>query len=120
MANKIESKRHSLKVYLAHPIATKGEFEDSKRVAEEIRKLGYEVYAAADNDAINDKSNDILAYTSNARLLQTQYYKGVTSASANHLILGMIDKWGEFSGDERAMLETLNYWKEDKEDVTEF
>lgn len=174
MTNKNEINRNSLKVYLAHPIATKGEFEDSKRVAREIRKLGYEVYAAADNDAINDKSNDptpidiyegdvqqiidsdifvvnvtgglqdgtiseigfvaginerklsvekavpILAYTSNARLLQPQYYKGVPSASANHLVLGMIDKWGEFAGDEGAMLETLNYWKEDKEDVTEF
>src|SRR5690625_3806441 len=181
MTNKNESKRHSLKVYLAHPIATKGEFEDSKRVANEIRKLGYEVYAAAENDSINDKSNDptpidiyegdvqqiidsdifvvnvtgglqdgtiseigvvagmnekasndshqlntfvkyvpILAYTSNARLLQPQYYKGVPSASANHLVLGMIDKWGEFAGDEEAMLESLKCWKEDKEDVTEF
>jgi len=174
MTNKNEINRNSLKAYLAHPIATKGEFEDSKRVANEIRKLGYEVYAAADNDAINDKSNDptpidiyegdvqqiidsdifvvnvtgglqdgtiseigvvaginerklsveksvpILAYTSNARLLQPQYYRGVPSASANHLVLGMIDKWGEFARDEEAMLESLKCWKEDKEDVTEF
>src|SRR5690625_7602660 len=58
MTNKNENNRHPLKAYLAHPIATKGEFEDSKRVANEIRKLGYEVYAAAENDSINDKSND--------------------------------------------------------------
>lgn len=107
MTNKTESKRHSLKVYLAHPIATKGEFEDSKRVAEEIRngtisEIG--VVAGMNEKASND----------------SHLHKGVPSASANHLILGMIDKWGEFSGDERAMLETLNYWKEDKEDVTEF
>lgn len=46
------------KVYLAHPISTKGEFTDSIRVANRIRELGYEVYAAAENAAINDKSND--------------------------------------------------------------
>src|SRR5699024_4214999 len=47
-----------MKIYLAHPISTKGEFKDSIRVADEIRKLGYEVYAAAENKKINDKSND--------------------------------------------------------------
>lgn len=46
-----------LKVYLAHPISTKGEYEDSKRVANRIRDLGYEVYVASENDSINDKSN---------------------------------------------------------------
>jgi|SRR5690625_266651 len=155
------------KVYLAHPISTRGEFEDSKRVANEIRALGYEVYAAAENDSINDKSNEptpidiyngdvseimssdifvvnlsgghqdgtiseigvvaglnevhkdiesvdpsfdvkpIIAYTSNARLLQPQHYRGMSSASANHLVLGMIDRWGEFVGDEADMLQTL-------------
>src|SRR5699024_2244496 len=47
-----------MKVYLAHPISTTGEFNDSKRVAERIRALGYEVYVASDNDAINDKTNE--------------------------------------------------------------
>src|SRR5690625_3463091 len=140
------------RVYLAHAISTRGEFEDSKRVANEIRSLGYEVYAAAENDSINDKSNDptpkdiyegdvneiidcdilvvnvsgghqdgtisevglvsglneftsifrelfkgwglplrsdirIIAYTSNARLLQPQFSDGIPSASANHLVL---------------------------------
>lgn len=152
------------KVYLAHSIATRGEFEDSKRVANEIRALGYDVYAAAENASINDKSNEptpieiyaadtweietsdifvvnlsgglqdgtiseigfvagmnetltgegydysipIIAYTSNARLLQPQHYEGIPSASANHLVLGMIDRWGEFVGGEDDMLELLN------------
>src|SRR5699024_9872662 len=167
------------KVYLARSISTAGEYNDSKRVANEIRALGYEVYAAAENDSINDKSNEptpldiyngdvseimssdifvvnltrglqdgtiseigvvaganevreeidadkafdirvgnmpnvldsetipIIAYTSNARLLQPQHYYGMSSASANHLVLGMVDRWGEFVGDEQAMLQTL-------------
>ncbi|WP_079709736.1 nucleoside 2-deoxyribosyltransferase [Paraliobacillus ryukyuensis] len=151
------------KVYLAHPISTKGEFEDSKRVANEIRKLGYQVYAAAENASINNKSNnptpqdiyradvselissdivvvnltggsadgtiteigivagwneselmtidggviDIIAYTSNARLLQPQLYKGIPSASANHLTLGAIEEWGEFVGNEEDLLMNL-------------
>lgn len=160
------------KIYLAHSISTRGEYEDSKRVANEIRALGYEVYAAAENDSINDKSNEptpidiyngdvseilssdifvvnisgghqdgtisevgivagfneamypvegdlgikisrkpIIAYTSNARLLQPQHYHGMASASANHLVLGMIDKWGEFVGGEDGMLTKLKEMK---------
>src|SRR5690625_951536 len=157
------------KVYLAHSISTAGEYNDSKRVANEIRALGFEVYAAAENDSINDKSNEptpidiyngdineilssdifvvnlsgghqdgtiseigvvagvneivenvsetydilgakiipIISYTSNARLLQPQHYRGMSSASVNHLVLGMVDRWGEFVGDEQAMLQTL-------------
>src|SRR5690625_1327292 len=154
------------KVYLAHSISTRGEFEDSKRVANEIRALGFDVYAAAENASINDKSNEptpldiyegdvseilsadifvvnlsgglqdgtisevgvvagwnegaytdsfkmtsrmkpIIAYTSNARLLQPQFHEGMASASANHLVLGMIERWGEFVGDEIAMLTKL-------------
>ena len=165
------------KIYLAHSISTRGEFEDSKRVANEIRSLGYEVYAAAENASINDKTNEptprdiyegdiseimkcdifvinlsgglqdgtiseigfvaglneandyeedfkailnaefieidnlnlipIVAYTSNARLLQPQFSDGIPSASANHLVLGMIDKWGEFVGSEEDMLKEL-------------
>src|SRR5690625_2379986 len=154
------------KVYLAHSISTRGEFEDSKRVANEIRALGFDVYAAAENASINDKSNEptpldiyegdvseilsadifvvnlsgglqdgtisevgvvagwnegaytdsfkmtsrmkpIIAYTSNARLLQPQFHEGMASASANHLVLGMIERWGEFVGDEKSMLTKL-------------
>lgn len=161
------------KIYLAHSISTKGEYEDSKRVANELRALGFEVYAAAENNAINDKTNDptpvdiyeadvseimscdifvvnlsgghqdgtisevgivagynermrimadvmgvenpyipIVAYTSNARLLNPQHHHGMASASVNHLVLGIIDKWGEFVGDEQAMYEAVNALKE--------
>lgn len=166
-----------MKVYLAHPLSTTGEFSDSKRVADEIRALGFEVYAAAENDSINDKSNEptpldiyngdideiinadifvvnltggmqdgtiseigfvagwnemlevsdmyieglahnttpIIAYTSNARLLQPQYSDGIPSASANHLVKGMIDRWGVFVGDEEAMYRKLCEIKQGKE-----
>lgn len=169
-----------MKVYLAHSISTKGEFEDSKRVGKLIGELGYNYYAAANNNRINDKSNDptpkdiyngdvseiissdifvvnlsgglqdgtiseigivagmnimkkvlqpvlkiklvqkllkkagispeitpIIAYTTNARLLQPQYYKGISSAGANHLVLGIVDVWGEFVGTEENMLKKL-------------
>lgn len=63
------------KLYLAHPISTTGEFNDSIRVAERIEKdtmvsfstksngdyfleQKYQVYAPALNKAINDKSNN--------------------------------------------------------------
>lgn len=156
-----------MKVYLAHSIATTAEKTDSIRVASEIRKLGFDVYAAAENNSINDKSNDptpidiynadvsellssdilvvnltgglqdgtiseigvvagynenmrridvsmgdkpriIIAYTSNERLLQPQHFKNVPSAGANHLVLGMIEKWGSFVGTEKEMLKALN------------
>ena len=158
-----------MRVYLAHPISTTGEFVDSKRVANNIRDIGYDVYVASENDSINDKSNEptpidiydgdineiidadifvvnlsgglqdgtiseigfvagfnemlevsdmyieglahntipIIAYTSNARLLQPQFSDGIPSASANHLVKGMIDRWGEFVGDEEAMYRKL-------------
>src|SRR5690625_364217 len=158
-----------MRVYLAHPISTTGEFVDSKRVANNIRDIGYEVYVASENDSINDKSNEptpldiyegdideimdadifvvnlsgglqdgtiseigfvagwnemlevsdkyieglahntipIIAYTSNARLLQPQFSDGIPSASANHLVKGMIDRWGEFVGSEDDMLAEL-------------
>lgn len=154
-----------MKIYLAHPISTRGEFEDSKRVAQLIRELGYDVYVASENTSINDKSNNptpfdiyqgdvseiltsdmfvvnltggmqdgtiseiglvtglneasteqgympIVAYTSNARLLQPQVSQGIPSASANHLVLGMIQKWGGFLGDESSMMKHLKYIKE--------
>ena len=156
------------RIYLAHPISTTGEFNDSKRVANELRALGYEVYVASENDSINDKTNEptpldiyngdiseilkadifvvnvtgglqdgtiseigfvagvneiasgiqedfgvdvvptpIYAYTSNARLLQPQFSDGMASASINHLVKGMIDRWGEWLGDEQTMLKRM-------------
>ena len=166
-----------MKVYLAHSISTTGEFVDSKRVANNIRDIGYEVYVASENDSINDKSNEptpldiydgdineiidtdifvvnlsgglqdgtiseigfvagwnemlevsdiffeglahntipIIAYTSNARLLQPQFSDGIPSASANHLVKGMFDRWGNFVGDEEAMYRKLYELKHGKE-----
>src|SRR5699024_10690992 len=46
------------KIYYATPIATTGESVDSIRIANNLRQLSYEVYAAAENKIINDKSND--------------------------------------------------------------
>ena len=47
------------KTYLAHPISTTGEFNDSIRVAKRIEGVaGVEVYAPALNKEINDKSNN--------------------------------------------------------------
>src|SRR5699024_5792359 len=46
------------RVYLASGISDKARKEYQKEVAQKIRDLGYDVYAAAENDAINDKSND--------------------------------------------------------------
>lgn len=156
------------KVYLAHPISTTGEFNDSKRIAGEIRELGYDVYAAAENDSINDKSNNptpvdiyhgdvseilkcdyfvvnitgalqdgtiseigmvagineardlmgigefipIIAYTSSSRLRKPQTHLGIPSASANHLVLGMVECWGTFSGSESDMIYDLVVAKE--------
>lgn len=150
------------KIYLAHPISTKGEFNDSKRVAERMRELGYKVFAAAESDSINNKANNptpkdiydvdisevlssdiivanltggsadgtiteigavsgwneasnrlgfdsikVVGYTSNARLQQPQFHKGIPSAGANHLTLGAIEKWGTFVGSEDDMIEEL-------------
>lgn len=50
----------------------------------------------------------IIAYTTNQRLLQPQHYANIPSASANHLALGMIEKWGVFVGSEQEMLNILD------------
>ncbi len=169
------------KIYYATNISTTGESVDSIRIANNLRQLGYEVYAAAENKAINDKSNDptpkdiydgdvseiitsdvfvvnltgshqdgtiseiglvagfneansfdseekrklrdtglsneeidyiegnipIVAFTTNTRIMQPQHYWNIPSASANHLVLGMIEKYGTFVGDERNLYEYL-------------
>ena len=145
------------KIYYATSISTTGESVDSIRIANNLRQLGYEVYAAAENKSINDKSNDptpadiydgdvseiiksdifivnltgghqdgtiseiglvaglnerganipIVAFTTNTRLLQPQHYWNIPSASANHLVLGMIERHGTFVGDERNLYEYL-------------
>lgn len=56
----------------------------------------------------------IVAYLTNERLLQPQFYIGKTgakigvpSAGYNHLVLAMIDKWGVLLESEDAMLEYM-------------
>lgn len=49
----------------------------------------------------------IVAFTTNTRLLQPQHYWNIPSASANHLVLGMIEKHGTFVGNERNLYEYL-------------
>ena len=168
-----------MKVYLAGGISDKDRFEGQIRTVRLLRQRGVEdIYAAALNDSINDKSNDpepidiyngdidrvkesdifivrlsggneigtiseigmvagwnemveahnkqikecydpimvssmglrklkpikIIAYTTNLRLVQPQFYQGMASAGVNHLVLGMIDRWGTFVGDEDDML----------------
>lgn len=165
-------------IYLAHAISNTADFNDSKRVANNLRKEGYLVKVASENKAINDKSNDptpfeiydndiadikasdivvvnlnggqqdgtisevgftsgyneafkdikenvpgwlykeilkymeldrrrIIAYTSNARVLQPQFHKDVASAHLNHLVLAMAEYWGEFVGSEQDMMRLI-------------
>lgn len=47
-----------VRIYLAHPISNTYEAEASIATANHLRALGFEVYAAAENSAINDKTND--------------------------------------------------------------
>ena len=171
------------KVYLAGGISDTARKNYQKELAKKIRDLGYEVYAAAENNSINDKSNNptpldiyngdiervkecdifiatisggnedgtiseigmvagwneyeylqkiklnkqyepykpikIVAFTTNERLMTPQFYKGskeditgLASAGYNHLVLGMIDKWGEFVGNKEDMLNKLKEMKE--------
>ena len=46
------------KIYLAHPISNSYEAQASIDTANKLRELGYEVYAAAENKSINDKTKD--------------------------------------------------------------
>jgi len=160
------------RVYLASGISDKARKEYQKEVAQKIRDLGYDVYAAAENDAINDKSNDptpldiykgdiekikecdifvvcitggnedgtlseigmvagwneyeylqkiklnkhyepykpikIVAYTTNERMMTPQFWNGIASGGMNHLVAGMIDKWGVFVGTEDKMIDILS------------
>lgn len=181
------------KVYLAGGISDTDRFEGQKRTARQLRQRGCNVYAAAENDSINDKSNDpepidiyngdinkvkesdifiarlsggnedgtiseigmvsgwnerlleermflrsiihleyedmieaierriemeqiieILVYITNSRIMQPQFYKGVPSAKLNHLVLGMVDRWGKLLGDEDDMLRYMKGVKQDE------
>lgn len=49
----------------------------------------------------------IIAYTTNSRLHNPQFSQGIPSASANHLVKGMIDRWGEFVKSEDEVIQKL-------------
>ena len=162
------------KVYLAGGISDTDRKLGQAITAAKIRELGFEVYAAAENNEINDKSNDptpldiynadidrvkecdifvvrisggnedgtiseigmvagwnerlveqsikikdmkpikIIAYTTNERLKQPQFWNGIASGGFNHLVAGMFDKWGVFVGGEKEMLEYLEGLKDEK------
>lgn len=48
----------SISIYLAHPISNEYEAEASIKMANELRNLGFAVYAAAENKVINDKTSN--------------------------------------------------------------
>jgi len=43
-------------------------------------------------------------YTSNTRILNNMEWKGIPSASMNHLVLGGFEKWGDFLGSTEEMM----------------
>lgn len=57
------------------------------------------------NEAGVYKCKPILAYTSNARLQNPQMWQGIPSARANHLVLGMIAKWGKMFNDQDSLID---------------
>lgn len=165
------------KVYLAGGISDTDRKLGQAITAAKIRDMGFEVYAAAENNEINDKSNDptpldiyngdinrvkesdifvvrisggnedgtlseigmvagwnereyhvkikenkhyepykpikIIAYTTNERMMKPQFWNGIASGGFNHLVAGMIDKWGVFVGGEKEMLEYLEGLKDE-------
>ena len=159
------------KVYLAGGISDTDRKLGQAITAVKIRNMGFEVYAAAENNSINDKSNDptpidiynadidrvkecdifvvrisggnedgtlseigmvagwneyeylqkiklnkhyehykpikIIAYTTNERINNPDFSQNIPSAGFNHLVLGMIQNWGKFVGNEKDMLSEL-------------
>lgn len=154
------------KIYLAGGISDTDRKKGQAITAGKLKDMGYDVYAAALNDSINDKSNDptpldiyngdidrvkesdifvvrisggnedgtiseigmvagwnealtlearrtlkkpikIIAYTTNERINNPDFSQNIPSAGFNHLVLGMIQKWGKFVGNEKDMLMEL-------------
>lgn len=75
--------------------------------SEEKRKLRDEGLSNREIDYI-EGNIPIVAFTTNTRIMQPQHHHGVPSASANHLVLGMIDKFGDFVGGEKELYEFLS------------
>src|SRR5699024_9867329 len=49
----------------------------------------------------------IIDSTSNESLALPQPYQGMASSSSNHLVLGIIDRWGKWCGTEDGMISEL-------------
>lgn len=64
-------------------------------------------YNEAQEDNENDRRIQLIGFTTSTRLLQPQHHKGMASASASALALGMIERHGIFVGDERNLYEYL-------------
>lgn len=171
-----------INIYLAGGISDDDRKQGQKKMAKRIRSLGYnDLYAASENDAINDKSNNpnpidiyhgdidrikecdifivrisgagedgtiseigavagwnegmeelnrqleevakqlddpmwlenkrstikILAYVTNERMLEPQFWHGIASAGYNHLVAGMIDRWGGLIGTREDIIKLL-------------
>lgn len=160
-----------MKVYLAGGISDTDRKEGQAKTGGRLERMGFDVYAPALNNSINDKSNNptpldiyngdidrvkesdifvvrisggnedgtlsevgmvagwnereyqakivenkqyepynpikIVAYCTNERLMQPQFWNGMASGGFNHLVAGMIDKWGVFVGGEEEMIDHL-------------
>ena len=48
-----------------------------------------------------------IAYSTSGRLAHPQHFYGIASASANHLILGMLDEWGAIYPTKQEMIDDL-------------
>src|SRR5699024_5218893 len=65
---------------------------------------GWNEAGIQDNEAVRGTARmPIVALTTNTRLMQPKHHHGVTSASANHLVLRMNNKFGEFVGGEKEL-----------------
>ena len=68
-------------------------------------KYNYNQLCDMENQQRGSNPIKIIAYTTNERLFNPDFSQGIPSAGFNHLVLGMIQKWGLFVGNEDDMLD---------------
>lgn len=66
-----------------------------------------EIGMVAGWNELADKKIPIIAYTTNERMTQPQFWNGIASGGFNHLVAGMIDKFGVWAGTEQNMLDKM-------------
>ena len=96
-------------------LAIKNAYEEFKPEIENMSRIlneaGYEYVGFVEYlfekllEEINYK--EMIVYSSNERLNNPQFYKGIPSAGANHLVFGGVDVHGKFVGNEEDMIQTL-------------